>query len=190
MVTEIRRNTIANRAIIFQMRQAGAPMREIAEKVGISKERVRQILTRNTGGTKHQWFSTLQLCEEAKLPRNRVLELQKIGVITPAFAWGIGKRHYLLWAPEAVQAITNYYSTHHFCQVCNKPLPKKRILFCSDACRQERHKYKYMTLEETKRVLTNIRRYREKKRQDAQALISSVLPKISVSSQTLVSTGS
>jgi predicted nucleic acid-binding Zn ribbon protein len=190
MVTEIKRSTIANRTLIFQMRQAGSPMREIAEKCGISKERVRQILTRNIGSTKHQWFSTLQLCEEAKLPRNRVLELQRIGVITPAFTWGIGKRHYLLWAPEAVRAITNYYNDHHFCQVCNKPLPKKRILFCSDACRQERHKYKYMTLEEKKRVLTNIRRYRERKRQESQALISSVLPQMTVSGPTLVSTGS
>lgn len=190
MVTEVKRNTIANKVLIFQMREAGSPMREIAKTIGISKERVRQILTRKTGTTKHQWYSTLQLCEEAKLPRNRVLELQKIGIITPAFTWEIGKRHYLLWAPEAVQAITNYYSAHHFCQVCNKPLPKKRILFCSDACRQERHKYKYMTPEEKKRVLTNIRRYREKRRQQSQTLISSVLPGLAVSIPTLVSTGS
>lgn len=190
MVTEAKRGKIADRALIFQMRQAGIPMREIAEKVGISKERVRQILTRNIGSTKHQWFSTLQLCQAAKLPRNRVLELQKLGVITPALTWGIGKRHYLLWAPEAVKAITNYYSTHHFCQICNKPLPKKRILFCSDTCRQERHKYKYMTPEEKKRVLANIRRYRERKRQESQALVSSVLSHVSVSATPLFSTGS
>ena len=75
MVTEVKNKTRANRALIYEMRQAGAPMREIAEKVGISKERVSQILTRNIGTTKHEWFSTLQLCEEAGLPRNRVLEL-------------------------------------------------------------------------------------------------------------------
>jgi len=176
VVTEVKHNTIANRALIYEMRQTGAPMREIAEKVGISKERVSQILARNIGTTKHEWFSTLQLCEEAGLPRNRVLELQKQGVITPAFAWGIGKRLYLLWSQETVKAITDYYGTHHFCRVCNKPLPRKRIFFCSDVCRQERHKYKYMTLEEKKRVLTNIRRYRERKRQASQALISSVMP--------------
>jgi hypothetical protein len=190
LVSETKRSTVASRALIFQMRQAGSPMREIAEKVGVSKERIRQILTRNIGSTKHQWLSTLQLCEEAKLPRNRVLELQRQGIIKPAFTWGIGKRHYLLWAPEAVKAITDYYSTHHFCRVCNRPLPKKRIFFCSDACRQERHKYKYMTPEEKKRVLMNIRRYREKKRQESQALISSVLPAVSVSTSTLVSAGS
>ncbi len=191
MVTEVKNKTRANRALIYEMRQAGAPMREIAEKVGISKERVSQILTRNIGTTKHEWFSTLQLCEEAGLPRNRVLELQKLGVITPAFAWGIGRRHYLLWSHEAVKAITIYYSTHHFCQVCNTPLPKKRILFCSDVCRQERHKYKYMTPEEKKRVLTNIRRYRERKRQASQELSSSELPTTRiVSTPNFVSVGS
>jgi predicted nucleic acid-binding Zn ribbon protein len=105
-----------------------------------------------------------------------VLELQKLGVITPAFAWGIGRRHYLLWAPDTVQAITVYYTMHHFCQVCNKPLPKKRIFFCSDVCRQERHKYKYMTPEEKKRILTNIRRYRERKKQESKAFILLAMP--------------
>jgi AraC-like DNA-binding protein len=174
LVIEAKHGSIANRTLIFEMRAAGSPMREIAEKVGISKERVRQILNRNTGTTKHKWYSTLQLCEESGLPRNRVLELESLGVIKPAFTWGIGKRHYLLWPSEAVKCITEYYSTHHFCKVCNKPLPKKRVLFCSDACRQERHKYKYMTLEEKRRVLNNIRRYRERKKIAAQALISSI----------------
>jgi hypothetical protein len=33
-----------------------------------------------------------------------------------------------------------------------------------------------MTLEEKKKVLTNIQRYRERKRQASQALISSLMP--------------
>jgi predicted Fe-S protein YdhL (DUF1289 family) len=55
-------------------------------------------------------------------------------------------------------------------------LPKNRILFCSDECRRERHKYKYMTPEEKQRVLANIRRYRERKRQESRALVSAALP--------------
>lgn len=176
MVTETRNRTVADKVLIFEMRHAGAPMREIAEKAGVSKERVRQILSRAMGSTKHQWVSTLQLCEMSGLPRNRVLELQEQGVVSPISTWSAGKRHYLLWPAESVQAITEYYSTHHLCPVCNKPLPKNRILFCSDECRQERHKYKYMTSEEKQRVLANIRRYRERKRQTSQALIATVLP--------------
>jgi len=176
MVTETKNRTVADKALIFEMRQDGAPMREIAEKAGISKERVRQILSRSNGSTKHSWISTLQLCEMTGLPRNRVLELEEQGVISPIATWNAGKRHYLLWAADCVQSITDFYSTHHLCPVCNKPLPKNRILFCSDECRQERHKYKYMTQEEKQRVLANIRRYRERKRQAAQALMATVLP--------------
>ena len=176
MVTEVKFREIADKSLIFEMRRNGAPMREIAEKAGISKERVRQILARNMGSTKHQWLSTLQLCEMTGLPRNRVLELEEQGIIAPASTWNAGKRHYLLWAPENVRSITDFYHTHHLCRVCNRPLPKNRILFCSDECRQERHKYKYMTPEEKQRVLANIRRYRERKRQESRALIGAALP--------------
>ncbi len=175
MVIAIRERPVADKSIIFEMRRAGAPMREIAQKVGVSKERVRQILSRNLGSTRHQWLSTLQLCALTGLPRNRIVELQFQGIIVPASAWGAGKRQYFLWSLATVQAITGYYSTHHLCRVCNRPLPKNRILFCSDTCRQERHKYKHMTAEEKRRVLDNIRRYREKKRQQSQALSDSVL---------------
>ncbi|MDD5189864.1 MAG: hypothetical protein PHE50_02345, partial [Dehalococcoidales bacterium] len=53
----------------------------------------------------------------------------------------------------------------------HQPLPKNRIIFCSDDCRQERHKYKYMTYEEKQRVLDNIRRYRERKRLQVTRII-------------------
>jgi hypothetical protein len=151
-------------------------MREIALKAGISKERVRQILARNLGSTRHEWLSTLQLCIMTGLPRNRVLELQEDGVITPACDWNEGKRHYLLWSTDSVKVITAYFSAHHTCHMCNKPLPKNRMRFCSDGCRQESHKYKYMTDEEKNRVLVNIRRYRERKRQALQIVISPSIP--------------
>jgi len=176
MVTEVRGKAVADKTLIFEMRESGAPMREIAEKTGISKERVRQILSRAMGSTKHKWLSTLQLCETTGLPRNRVLDLEEQGVISPVSNWSAGKRHYLLWPPESCRAIAQFYATHHLCRVCNKPLPKNRVLFCSYGCRQERHKYKYMTPEEKQRVLANIRRYREKKRLAAQVLIATAMP--------------
>ncbi len=154
----------ADKYEIYKMREAGAPMRAIAEVQGISKERVRQILSRRYGTTDHGWLSTLQICAATGLPRNKVLELFENGIITPAVNWKAGKRHYLLWNNNTVSEVNQYYQEHHLCQVCQCPLPKNRIIFCSDACRQERHKYKYMTLDEKKRVLNNIRRYRERKR--------------------------
>lgn len=165
MVIDTRNRGVADKALIYQMRRAGAPMREIAEKVGVSKERVRQILARNLGSTEHEWLSTLQLCAMTGVPRNRVLELHEQGVIAPASTWGAGKRQYLLWSKTVVVTIEQYYTTHHLCHVCQAPLPKNRVQFCSDGCRQERHKYKHMTLEEKQRVLDNIRRYRERRKQ-------------------------
>jgi hypothetical protein len=149
---------------IYEMRRSGAPMREIAEKIGRSKERVRQILVRGLGTTNHELLSTLQLCNQSGLPRNRIVELYQDGIIAPATKWDAGNRDYFLWEPETVQKISAYYQTHRLCKVCNKPLPKNRILFCSDDCRHERHKYKYMTPDEKKRVLDNIRRYRERRK--------------------------
>jgi hypothetical protein len=164
MTSNIKVKNGVSRNDIYEMRRSGAPMREIAEKIGRSKERVRQILVRGMGKTNHELLSTLQLCNQSGLPRNRIVELYQDGIITPANKWDIGNRDYLLWPSETIEKIGVYYQTHRLCKVCNKPLPKNRILFCSDNCRHESHKYKYMTPAEKKRVLDNIRRYRERRK--------------------------
>jgi hypothetical protein len=175
MPRDIKVKNGVSRSVIYEMRRSGAPMREIAEKIGRSKERVRQILVRGLGTTNHEFLSTLQLCNQSGLPRNRIVELHQDGIITPATKWDAGNRDYLLWPPETVEKISVYYQTHRLCKVCNKPLPKNRILFCSDNCRHERHKYKYMTPEEKKRVLDNIRRYRERRKAVAERPLATTL---------------
>ena len=164
MVTDVKSRNIASKSVIFEMRRSGMTMREIAEKISRSKERVRQILVQNCGKTDHELLSTLQLCILSGLPRNRVMDLYLDGIIIPAAKWDAGTRDYILWPQEAVLKIKSYYQNHRLCKVCNKPLPKNRIYFCSDICRRERHKYKHMTPEEKKRVLDNIRRYRDKRK--------------------------
>jgi len=175
MVIGVRDRAVTDKALIFEMRRAGAPMREIGQKAGISKQRVSQILSRTMGSTKHQWLSTTQLCEMTDLTREKVLRLQERGVISPVSEWNVGARRYVLWPPECLKTVAAYYSTHHLCQVCGKPLAKYRKRFCSDTCRQERHKYKNMTREQKQKVLANIRRYRERKLQESQELIYSEL---------------
>jgi transcriptional regulator with XRE-family HTH domain len=175
MVTQVKCQAVTDKTIIFEMRHAGAPMREIAEKMGVSKQRVSQILARNDGSTRHEWLSTSQLCAMTGLSRNRVLELHDKGIIVPAYTWDIAKRQFSLWAADSVKTIATYYDAHHLCIVCNRRLPKHRIVFCSDDCRRERHKYKNMTPEEKRRTLANIRRYREKKRQQEEAIVASAM---------------
>jgi predicted nucleic acid-binding Zn ribbon protein len=164
MVIDVKSRNTISKGSVLEMRQAGMPMREIAEKIGRSKERVRQILVQGCGTTGHEFLSTLRLCKQTGLPRNRIMELYLDGVILPAVKWDAGNRDYILWPQEAVVKISVHYQNHRLCKICNNPLPKNRIFFCSDKCRQERHKYKYMTPEEKKRVLDNIRRYRERQK--------------------------
>jgi predicted nucleic acid-binding Zn ribbon protein len=168
MVAAVKSKKTISKNLVLEMRQSGMPMREIAEKIGRSKERVRQILMEDCGSTNHAYLSTLQLCKQSGLPRNRIIELYLDGIIVPAVKWDAGNRDYMLWHQDAVVKIIAHYQNHRLCKVCNRSLPKNRIYFCSDNCRQERHKYKYMTHEEKKRVLDNIRRYREKRKITAE----------------------
>ena len=102
MAIEMNLRHTVNKDAVFEMRQAGMPMREIAEKIGRSKERVRQILVRGKGTTNHELLSTLQLCNQTGLPRNRVVELYLDGIIIPAAKWDAGNRDYLLWSLDVV----------------------------------------------------------------------------------------
>ena len=113
-----------NKSIVLEMRRSGMPMRKIAERIGRSRERVRQILVQSLGTTNHEYLSTLQLCNQSGLPRNRIVELYLDGVITPIAKWDAGNRDYLLWPPNAVHKISFYYKNYRLCKFCNKPLPK------------------------------------------------------------------
>jgi len=114
MVTAVRTRRAVNKETVLEMRQSGMPMREIAEKIGRSKERVRQILVEGCGSTEHEFLSTLQLCKKAGLPRNRIMELYMDGIIVPAVKWDAGNRDYLLWPVEAVSKITLHYQNLSF----------------------------------------------------------------------------
>jgi hypothetical protein len=164
MTVDVKLMDTASTSVVLEMRRSGMPMRKIGEKIGRSRERVRQILVKSLGKTNHEYLSTLQLCNQSGLSRNRIVELYLDGIITPIAKWDTASRDYLLWPPEAVKKIGVYYKKRRLCKFCNKPLPKNRIFFCSDNCRFERQKYKYMTPEERKRVLENIRRYRERRK--------------------------
>ena len=175
MTVDVKLMDTANKSVIFEMRRSGMPMRKIGEKIGRSRERVRQILVQSLGTTNHEYLSTLQLCNQSGLPRNRIVELYLDGVITPIAKWDAGNRDYLLWPPHAVRKISVYYKNYRLCKFCNTPVPKNRTIFCSDDCRYESQKYKYMTPEERKRVLENIRRYRERQKYGVERTLADVL---------------
>jgi len=151
-------------ATIYNMRQSGATLQQIADRIGRTKERVRQILVKNYGSTKHDLISTEQLCEILGLSRNRIVELYEGGVISPVKEWNTDGGHYLLWPPASVEQINIYYETHRSCKICHHPITKGRLVYCSEQCCREGHKYKYKTIEAKQRHLRNIKRYRDKKK--------------------------
>jgi len=86
--------------IIYDMRQSGATLSQIADRIGRTKERVRQILLRNYGSTKHKLISTEQLCKLVGLNRGRVMELYRDGAVIPVREWDTSIGHYILWSPD------------------------------------------------------------------------------------------
>ncbi len=164
MINQAVNRTRVNPSAIIAMRESGASLEQIAEAIGKTKERVRQILVKNNGSTRHNLLSTQQLYRKLGLPRTRVVELYKDGVITPKAQWKTGNHHYLLWSPEVAETVTYYYNKHRLCKICLQPLGKGRWVFCSDKCYKEGQKYKYKSGEAKRRHLANIKGYLERRR--------------------------
>jgi hypothetical protein len=165
MVGQLINNHKTNHTMVIAMRQAGASLEQIADTIGRTKERVRQILVKNTGSTRHNYLSTQQLYQSVGLPRNRIIELYKEGVIAPKAEWTSGSHHYLLWPSDIAEKINNYYNIHRLCKICEQPLGKGRWVYCSDSCYREGQKYKYKSDEAKKKHLRNIKEYMERRKE-------------------------
>jgi len=150
--------------LICQMRERGFPISLISQRLRISKERARQILKKNLRSTSHGLLTTKQLSEVCGITMNRLRTLIKVGIIKPVFTWNVGSRRYSVWDPIAKEEISKFNGTHYICRTCHRPLPKNRQWYCSEACRLQRWQFRNRTLEEKQKVLTSVKRYREKKR--------------------------
>ena len=124
------------------MRQAGMPMSEIGRAVSVSRERVRQILLRTFGSTTHELLSTTHASVLTGFSVNHIKRLYKLAIISPAFSYNIGRQHRFIWPMRTLQDVKDYYNLHHICCVCQKPIPSRRILYCSDLCKKKRYKGK------------------------------------------------
>ena len=171
MQTVVAQRTEINASAIYAMRHSGATLQHIADKIGKTKERVRQILVKNYGSTKRKLISTEQLRKLAGLPRNRIIEFYLANIIIPVREWDTDGGRYLLWSPASLEQINIYYETHRLCKICHSSIPKGRLVYCSEQCYNKSRKYKYKSIETKQRHLRSIRRYREKCKQIAQAAV-------------------
>ena len=164
MTVDVKLMDTASTSVVLEMRRSGMPMRKIGEKIGRSRERVRQILVKNTGSTSHRLLSTQQLYQQMGLPRSRIIELYKDGIIKPKAEWKTGNHHYLLWPNNIAETISNYYNIHRLCKICGQQLNKGRWVYCSHDCYREGQKYKYKSEEAKQRHLRNIKEYLERRK--------------------------
>ncbi len=157
--------------IIFDMRQSGATLQQIADRVGKTKERVRQILVQNHGSAKHRLISTERLRKLFGMSRDQLFKLYRDSIITPARDWGTGNGHHLLWSADAPGQIATYISSQRLCRVCHGIIPWGRRVFCSRRCYKEGHKYKYKNAEAKQRHMASVKAYRERKKRRASGLV-------------------
>ena len=172
MQTVVEQRTEINASAIHAMRHLGATLQQIADKIGKTKERVRQILVKNYGSTKHELISTKQLCKLTGLPRNRIIELYLANVITPVREWDTSIGRYLLWSTSTWGQVISYYKNNRLCKMCHSSIPRSRRYYCSEQCYEESRKYKYRSIEAKQRHLRSVKIYRAKCKQIAQAAVT------------------
>jgi predicted nucleic acid-binding Zn ribbon protein len=122
-----------------QMRQSGATLDQVGSCFGITRERVRWLLTEHYGSTKVQNLLTAtELARLAGCSYSYIDKLKRRGVIQPAMVVGHGRT---LWDRESVVAVIEYIDRDR-CPVCQQPVPGNRQVYCSRECYLEAHRYK------------------------------------------------
>lgn len=117
---------------IKERRDTGATLQQIADEVGRTRERVRQILVEHygTADIQGQLLTTTQLAKLAGCSQNFVATLRREGIISRV-AWG-------RWSLETLDIILE----RRRCKMCGSPRSKGRLVYCSEPCQIEAAKYK------------------------------------------------
>lgn len=132
---------------MHQMRQSGATLDRIGSRFGITRERVRYLLTEHYGSTRVQdLLTTTELARLSGCGYSYIDKLKRRGVIQPAMVLGHRKA---LWKPETIATVTTYIDRHR-CPICHGPVPSNRQVYCSRECSLEARRYKNQP-EEAKR---------------------------------------
>ena len=142
--------------IMHQMRQSGATLYQVGSRFGITRERVRQLLTGHYGSTRVQeLLTTTELCRLAGCTWKYVDKLKQRGVIQPAKVVGYGRTQ---WDRETVVAVIKYIDRHR-CSVCHRPVPSNRQVYCSWQCYLEAHRYKNQSEEARRQHNERVKRW-------------------------------
>ena len=152
---------------LYQIRQSGATLQQIANHFGISREGARRRLVRHYGSTRVQDLLTAtELSHLAGCTPSYIDKLKRRGIIQPAMVVGRGRT---LWSPETVAAITSCIDRLR-CPVCHQPVPSNRLIYCSQGCSTEARRYKNKPEEEKRQHRESVKRWIAKHPEQASQL--------------------
>ena len=152
-------DTLATLDSVYQMRQSGATLEQIARHFGITWQRVKKLLFEHYGSTHiHGFLTVTELARLTGCSRDYVIKLKRRGIIQPV---KIGRKN-RLWKPETIATIIIYRDKHPpRCRVCHGSLPPRNSVFCSEACRIEGQRFKYRPEAVKKRHMERMRKWRK-----------------------------
>ncbi len=171
MIQAMAAETQVDATLVYNLRRTGATLQEIGDRLGRSKERIRQILVKNYGTTDCRLLSTEQIAEKTGLSRYQIMKLYQAGVITPERGWKTGCGRYLLWSAPTIGKLKVYEREKRLCRICGGPIPRGRSVCCSQECLEESRKYKYKSEDAKRAYLRSISDYRRRRRQMAMAAV-------------------
>ena len=122
---------------ILNMRKEGKTLQEIGDTVGVTRERVRQILKARWPEKGHIKIPTTTTC--AKMLGTSPPRFEKI-----AKEMGyVFKQFYVyhIWTPEALEAVKTYLRDRK-CRICGKNLYLNERVYCSMKCLIESRAYR------------------------------------------------
>jgi len=116
-------------------REQGYTLQQIGDRVGVTRERVRQIINQFYAGTFPRFPNLESVSKLLGCSRDRLLRLRKEGISTPERIGGQWR-----YSPEDIEIIM--LALHKNCPVCGKPVPVNRK-YCCPECQRARWKNRY-----------------------------------------------
>lgn len=133
--------------VIAQMRRSGSTLAEIGNAVGVTRERIRQILNQYYPGTQMSCLKESQLAKVIGCHPKRLIKLRQQGILKPRHTSGL----YLYDKDEVEKAML---AIQKLCIHCGEPVPKYNQVYCAVcSAEQRRNPYKFRSEEGKKHCI-------------------------------------
>ncbi len=118
---------------ILEMRREGRTLQMIGDTIGVTRERIRQVLNKYYGGTDMPFLTIRELAQRVGYSEHTVYRLTRAGILNPKRVGWL----YLFGKEDIKKAIAAMSCKH-----CGAPRVKRSRLYCA-ACSLERRRYPY-----------------------------------------------